>query len=449
MSNAMRFFVAAVQLAAAGAVALVATQLSGGSSALAVFVFAALAVAAEVKGEQVYGTSTVSLSAIPVVAAACAGEPGAALVAAAAAGVATTWRAGTKRIEQYLFNPAALMICAAVACLVARPAVGHAVPFVVLAGVVSGLAYFALDNGLVAVAIGIDQHRSPREVLRTELSWLLPSFLGYGVLAALLGSSWALSDGWGVLAFLVPPALMRHAQLHVLSRTERSTSQLRVAHGELRAAHRALRDAHATVVESHRTTAAALAQAIEARDSGTGGHVVRVTKLATAMLALVDPDLAADEQVSFGFLLHDVGKIGVPDAILRKPGPLTLEERAIMDKHPAIGHRIVSEAGFTDVVGDIVLTHHERWDGGGYPQGLRGEQIPLSTRIFAVADALDAMTDDRVYRAGMSLDDAVIEVVRHSGTQFDPLAVEVLCSLDPEVVAELLDLTRQRVIALV
>ena len=442
MSNAMRFFVAAVLLAAAGAVGLVAMWVPAGSSGLALVVFAGLAVAAEVVGADLYGSSTVSLSAVPVLAAACAGEPGAALVAAAAAGVVTTARAGTRRIEQYLFNPAALMICAALACIVARPAAGHALPLVVVAGVIAGLGYFALNNGLVAVAIGLDQRRSPAEVIRTELSWLLPSFLGYGVLAGLLASAWALSDGWGVLAFLVPPALMRQAQRHVVSRTERSVM-------ELKKAHRQLRDAHAAVVESHRTTAAALAQAIEARDSGTGGHVVRVTKLATAMLAMVDADLAADEHVSFGFLLHDVGKIGVPDAILRKPGPLTPEERAIMDKHPAIGHRIVREAGFDDVVGEIVLTHHERWDGGGYPQGLRGVDIPMATRIFAVADSLDAMTDDRVYRAGMPLDDAIVEVVRNSGTQFDPLAVEVLCRMDRGVIAELLQLDRNRVISLV
>ena len=441
-SNAMRFFVAAVLLAAAGAVGAVAVELPASGTGLALLVFTGLAVAAELRGEDVYGTSTVSLSAVPVVAAACAGAPGAALLAAAAAGVATTARAGTRRVEQYLFNPAALVLCAGTACLITAPAAGRPLPLVVLAGVAAGLLYFALNNGLVAVAIGLDQHRSPAEVLRTELGWLLPSFLGYGLLAGLLGEAWTLSDGWGVLAFLVPPALMRHSQRHVVSRTEKSVRQLRAAHLELR-------EAHAAVVESHRTTAAALAQAIEARDSGTGGHVVRVTKLATALLALVDPALADDEHVSFGFLLHDVGKIGVPDAILRKPGPLTPEERAVMDRHPAIGHRIVSEAGFSPVVAEIVLTHHERWDGGGYPQGLRGDEIPLATRVFAVADALDAMTDDRGYRRGMDLEDALVELVQHSGTQFDPLAVEALWTMDRAVVAGLLDLDRRRAASLV
>jgi ribonuclease P protein subunit RPR2 len=309
-------------------------------------------------------------------------------------------------------------------------------------GLLAGIGYFAVDNGLVALAVGLDQGRSARDVLRHDLSWLLPSFVAYGVLGALLGSTWVTAEGWGVVAFLVPPALLRLAQKQYLQRTERSVVELRAAADELHHAHDAL-------LHQHRSTAAALAQAIEARDSGTGGHVQRVTALAQELLAVLDPAMAADEQLSFGFLLHDVGKIGVPDAILRKPGPLTPDERQVMDLHPGIGHRIVGQAGFSPLVAQIVLTHHERWDGRGYPQGLSGEQIPLATRLFAVADALDAMTDDRPYRPGVPLEEALAEVVRHSGTQFDPLAVEVLCRMDRQRVAELLQLDRQRVITLV
>lgn len=418
MSNAMRFFVAAVLLAAAAAVGLVAVWVPGSGTGVAVLVFATLAVVAELRGEDLYGTSTVSLSAVPVVAAACAGEPGAALVAAAAAGIATTVRAGTRRIEQHLFNPAALILCAATACLLARPAVGRPLPFVVLAGVASGLAYFALNNGLVAAAVGLDQHRRPSEVLRTELGWLLPSFLGYGLLAGLLGEAWTLSDGWGVLAFLVPPALMRHSQRTVVSKTERSVKQLQTAHRELR-------DAHAAVVESHRSTAAALAQAIEARDAGTGGHVVRVTRLATAMLALVDPDLAADEQVSFGFLLHDVGKIGVPDAVLLKPGRLTPGERVAIERHAALGADIVEDVLDVEQV-SWVRSHHERWAGGGYPDGLEGEAIPDGARVIAVADAWDVMTSERPYRDPVDPLAALEECRRHAGTQFDPRVVAAI-----------------------
>ena len=441
MPRALQGLVTGVVMGAVIAAVLVATMLAHGGT-MALIVFPALAVLAEVVGADVYGSSTVSLSAVPVLAAAAAGEPRAALLAAAVAGLVTTARSGTRRIEQYVFNPTALILSAALACLLTSPAVGEVLPVVVAAGLVAGIAYFAVDNGLVALAIGIDQGRPARVVLREDLSWLLPSFAAYGLLGAVLASAWVTASGWGVVAFLVPPALLRLAQRQYLDRTEQAVLDLRVAAEQLQ-------HAHDTVHHQHRSTAAALAQAIEARDSGTGGHVQRVTALAHELLLVVDPAMAADEQMSFGFLLHDVGKIGVPDAILRKPAPLDEAERRIMDTHPAVGHRIVGQAGFSPLVAEIVLTHHERWDGLGYPRGLRGEQIPLATRLFAVADSLDAMTDDRPYRAGIPLEEALAELVRHSGTQFDPHAVAVVCGMDRTRIAELLQLDRGRVITLV
>jgi ribonuclease P protein subunit RPR2 len=441
MPRALQGLVVGTVLAAVLVGTLVGS-LEAGSGGWALLVFPALALLAEVVGANVYGSSTVSLSAVPVLAAAACGEGRAALLTGLAAGITTTVRSGTHRMEQHWFNPATLVLCSAVATVVASPAVDHAVPFLVAAGLVAGLAYFAVDNGLVALAIGLDQGRPARVVLRQDLSWLMPSFVAYGVLGALLGYAWTVAGFWGLVAFLVPPALLRQAQRQYLAATEDSVRELRRSASELEAAHDAL---------SHhpRSTAAALAQAIEARDSGTGGHVVRVTALAQALLEVVDPVLAADEQLSFGFLLHDVGKIGVPDAILRKPAPLSPEEKRVMDTHPEIGHRIVAQAGFSPLVSEIVLTHHERWDGTGYPNGLRGDQIPLATRLFAVADSLDAMTSDRPYRRGMDLEQAVAEVVRHSGTQFDPAAVDALLQLDRSVVSTLLELDRERVASLV
>jgi ribonuclease P protein subunit RPR2 len=439
--RALQGLVAGVVIVAVLAAVVVGGLLpSGGLAAL--LVFPALALLAEVVGADVYGSSTVSLSAVPVLAAAATGQPRAALLAAAVAGLTTTVRSGTRRFEQYAFNPAALVLCASVACVVIAPAVGEVLPVLVVAGLVAGVAYFAIDNGLVALAVGLDQRRRTRDVLREELGWLLPSFAAYGVLGALLGSAWSTAAGWGIVAFLVPPTLLRLAQRQYLARTEQAVLDLRSVAEQLQ-------HTHGELLHQHRSTAAALAEAIEARDSGTGGHVHRVTALAQELLMLVDPAMAADEQLSFGFLLHDVGKIGVPDAVLRKPGPLDAAERQIMDTHPAVGHRIVGQAGFSPLVAEIVLTHHERWDGLGYPQGLRGDEIPLATRLFAVADCLDAMTDDRPYRPGLTLDEAIEEVVRHSGSQFDPAAVEALLGLDRARVTELLHLTRNRVITLV
>ncbi len=124
-----------------------------------------------------------------------------------------------------------------------------------------------------------------------------------------------------------------------------------------------------------------------------------------------------------GALLHDIGKIGVPDRILRKPGPLTEREWETMRSHPDLGARIIANIPFLEEVATIVRAHHERWDGSGYPEGLAEEEIPLGARIFAVADGFDAMTSDRPYRRGRPLEEALAEVERCAGTQFDPAVV--------------------------
>ena len=136
-----------------------------------------------------------------------------------------------------------------------------------------------------------------------------------------------------------------------------------------------------------------------------------------------------------GVYLHDIGKFGIPDAILRKPGKLTEEETAIMETHVRIGYELVCRIGFLAGSAEIVLTHHERYDGTGYPQGLLGEEIPLSARIFAIADTLDAMTSDRPYRRALPYSVAREEIIRGSGRQFDPAVVKGFLSI-PEVLLE-------------
>ena len=137
-------------------------------------------------------------------------------------------------------------------------------------------------------------------------------------------------------------------------------------------------------------------------------------------------DLAATPGLEYAFLLHDLGKIGVPDAVLNKAGPLTDEEWALMREHPAIGLRILEGVPHMDVVRAVVYSHHERWDGAGYPEGLKGEQIPLAARVFAAVDAFDAITTDRPYRVAASLDEALHRLREASGTQFAPDAVDAI-----------------------
>ena len=145
------------------------------------------------------------------------------------------------------------------------------------------------------------------------------------------------------------------------------------------------------------------------------------------------------DQIGRGALLHDIGKIGVPDSILLKAGPLTPAEWVVMRKHPEIGHQILQTIGFLTQAAEIVLSHQERWDGGGYPRRLKGTEIPLGARIFAIADTLDAMTSDRPYRRGVSYDEARAEIARCSATQFDPACVEAFVSLTVQELTQLRD----------
>jgi response regulator RpfG family c-di-GMP phosphodiesterase len=172
---------------------------------------------------------------------------------------------------------------------------------------------------------------------------------------------------------------------------------------------------------AYRETVVALAHALEAKDGGTSAHSERVRRYATELASAVDPSLLQEPAVEFGFILHDVGKIGIPDAVLRKNEELTPAERRLVETHPILGEQMVGSAALLRGSGaQVVRSHHERWDGSGYPDGLMGDEIPLPARIFAVADTLDAMTSDRPYRQAGPWSDAVEEIVRQAGTQFDP-----------------------------
>jgi response regulator RpfG family c-di-GMP phosphodiesterase len=175
------------------------------------------------------------------------------------------------------------------------------------------------------------------------------------------------------------------------------------------------------VESAYHETVAALATALETKDTGTRAHSQRVQRYAIELTRAIDPDLIDDPSTEYGFLLHDVGKIGIPDDILLKPGPLTIAERRRMETHTVLGEQMLGGVAFFKGEGlRIVRSHHERWDGNGYPDGVGGTEIPLGARIFAVADALDAMTSDRPYRNAMSWAAARREVLAQSNRQFDP-----------------------------
>jgi len=188
--------------------------------------------------------------------------------------------------------------------------------------------------------------------------------------------------------------------------------------------------------ESYVATVRALANAVEARDAYTGKHAERVAAYGLAIARAGALTLADDPQVEFGFLLHDIGKVAVPDAILFKPEPLDAPERELMQRHTVIGFEILRDVTFLGEAKTVVRSHHERWDGRGYPDNLVAEEIPLAARVFAVADTLDALTTDRPYRPGRSFAEARPVFTGARGTQFDPAIVDVFMTItDPQLEA--------------
>ena len=190
-----------------------------------------------------------------------------------------------------------------------------------------------------------------------------------------------------------------------------------------------LRTALRNIQGTYQTTLLALVRALDAREHETSDHSQRVVKYTEAIaerLSLRGPEL---EEIGRGALLHDIGKIGVPDAVLLKPAKLTTEEWKEMRRHPDIGYDMIRSIEFLNTPAAIVLSHQERFDGRGYPRCLRGEEIHIGARIFAVADTLDAMTSDRPYRKGTTFENAVDEIQRCAGSQFDPEVVRAFMDI--------------------
>ncbi len=297
-----------------------------------------------------------------------------------------------------------------------------AVPFIVSLDRPSGLpsagwqVVFPLAAALVATG-GLMRARNPARALpaRHDSDDTPGVIVGNLLIAALLVSLVIVRGSFPaiLLPFMLLTLALRYWRGRMIEAENRRLQEF---------AHQSERD----LAAQYRASLVALGTALEARDGYTGGHGEETVTLAHQVaegLGLSDTMIAEVEAVA---LLHDVGKIGMPDSILRKPGPLTDAEMAIVREHPLIGERILRQVPGLDRVATGVRHEHERWDGAGYPDGRRGEDIPLTSRITLVCDAYHAMTSDRPYRAAMSHADAAVELRRCSGTQFDPAVVNAL-----------------------
>ena len=219
-----------------------------------------------------------------------------------------------------------------------------------------------------------------------------------------------------------------------LDRHERESAakelQLERYAADLRETFKQERARSAELQRSYMATVRALSNAVEARDAYTGKHAERVAAYGIQIARAHGLALTGEPAIEFGFLLHDIGKVAIPDAILYKPGKLTEKERALMAQHPLIGSEIVKGIEFLGEAAKVVRSHHERWDGRGYPDGLRGEEIPIAARVFAVADVFDALTTDRPYRPASSLPVAREMIVAGAGTHFDPHVVRAFGTIE-------------------
>jgi putative nucleotidyltransferase with HDIG domain len=251
---------------------------------------------------------------------------------------------------------------------------------------------------------------------------------------------------FGASDYLTKPIRVNHLSASVLRALDRRRTTLenhayqRDLEGAVEEKRRELEEAYQQIRDTYDLTLEALVTALDARECETGHHSQRVVRYSLAIGDRMGVVGKEREDLARGALLHDIGKIGVPDHILLKPARLTPEEWVEMRLHPEIGARILSNIGFLAPAADIVLAHQERWDGKGYPRGLAGAAIPLGARIFAVADTVDAIVSDRPYRRGRPFPAAREEISRHAGTQFDPGVVKAFNSITDE---EWLELRRE------
>ncbi len=292
------------------------------------------------------------------------------------------------------------------------------------AAAIAGFANAALNNGLLCLAMSLAEKADWRAVWRERFHWARFYFLLLGPLALVAETAYNLMGVQGLVAFTVPPALMMLSARRYLEQTATAMDEVSEANVRLRRA--------------HRDTIAALSRSMEAKDLYTGGHTGRVAAVAVALAERLGYEGEALEAIEIGALLHDIGKIGIPEQILRKQGPLDDEELAIMRTHPLVSDFILAELDHDPIVRQCARSSHQRMDGQSYPDELSGEEIPPPARIVFVADAFDAITTDRSYRLGRSIAAALEEIEANAGTQFCPNVVAALREIwqtNPEVLA--------------
>lgn len=306
------------------------------------------------------------------------------------------WRGNIKHPVRMIFNASqgACYTAAAAVVFLALGGLGGWRSALGAAG--AAIVAFGLNTGMVAAVLALEGRRNVLKAWK-QMTWSAPNYVGFGILALLVASVYSRS-GIAAAVFLITPLLV------------------------LRLVHRGFEDEQ----EAQKRTLSAFARAVELKDPYTRGHSDRVADIAVELFREMGEDGDELSGRYYGALLHDLGKIAVPARILTKPGALSDDEWTIVREHPVIGAAVAKEIDFLEEQIPMMLFHHERIDGRGYPWGLGAEAIPLAARVLSVSDVFDTLTSDRPYRRALSTDDAMIEIELSAGTQLDADVVAAL-----------------------
>jgi len=415
LSAPMRVYLSAFLVVAGILIALYLPSIGRfGSEGLVIL--AAFAAAAELFSVDLYGASTVSVSFVAIFAAAIMFGPVGAVTLGPVIAVAH-WIRRQPRVFQVAFNAANHVISSSAAALVFM-AFGLTLHvenllLLIVPVLLAASVNYLFSTLFLSVAMGLSERAPMVKVWKEHFRWLIVHYLVMGILALFFALAYQAFGAWGIVAFMAPLLIMRYAQKQYVDQTVQNVTALRKVNEELARANEEIQMINEELLKM-------LANAIDARDPYVYGHSARVAEYAVAIAREMNLPPERVELLRRAALLHDVGKIGLPEGVLNKNGALTAEEYEVMKQHAVAADGILGVCHNLQSLVPIVRSHHERWDGTGYPAGLRGDEIPLESRILILADAVEAMASDRTYRRAKAVEAILDEVRGAAGSQFDP-----------------------------